>query len=278
MFAFFIFCILFFVFLCWYCFIFEPYNFKVEKVKIHLENLPRTFENARFVQISDIHSKSFGRKEKTILRFFERIKPDYIFITGDIIDYRTKDLEPCRPFWSILGQKYAGRIFAVFGNHLHQNTKINNHFFKKILTQDGISVLLDENKKLQRGEDFIYVIGVDDSQTKHHDLEKARSGIQDGFVKILLAHSSEIIEDFEPGDADLILCGHTHGGQVRLPLIRPYWDMTKYRGRYSCGLFKVKDAYLYVNRGIGTSILPLRFNCSPEITLIELKKNKIERP
>ncbi len=270
-FLFFISCL--FIFLLWYCFVFEPYNFKIEKVKISLRNLPSSFENIKIVQISDIHSKKFGRKERIVLDFLDKLKPDYVFITGDIIDYKARKIEPCRPFWHALGQRYVDRIFAVFGNHIHQNKKVNVHIFKRTLEEDKISVLVNENRKLQRAGEFIYIVGVDDpSWTKHQDFEKARQGVESSFIKVLLAHSPEIIEDIKPGDVDLILCGHTHGGQVKLPYLRAYWDMTKYHGRYARGLFKVKEANLYVNRGVGTSLLPIRFNCPPEITLIELRK------
>ncbi len=258
----------------WYSFRFEPYNFKVEKIRFDFKNLPLSFDRIKIVQISDLHSKKFGRKEKLVLKIINQLNPDYIFITGDIIDNqtKTKDLDLCRPFWEKLGQQYQNRIFGVFGNHLHDSRKINIHEFKKLVESCGISILLNENKKLIRNGEYLYLIGVDDPRTKHHNLEQAMQGLEDNRVKILLAHSPEIIEDLKESEVDLILAGHTHGGQVRLPLIPNFWIPTRDRGKYVSGLYRVKQIPLYINRGIGVDLLPIRFNCPPEITLIELRK------
>jgi len=128
---------------------------------------------------------------------------------------------------------------------------------------------------LTRGNDFIYLVGVDDPDTSYDNLSYAIKNIEEKDIpKILLAHSPEIIEDIAGQNIDLILAGHTHGGQIKIPFVRPFWVPTKYHGKYANGLFKINNSYLYVNRGVGTTFLPIRFNCPPEITLIELKKYK----
>lgn len=266
-----IFFILFLV-LIWYSFIFEPYNFKVEKIAVNIKNLPSAFERVKIVQLSDMHSKRFGYKEKAVFSIVNKLNPDYIFLTGDIIDYETRSLDLCQPFWQVLGEKYQNRIFGVFGNHLHQNIRINVHEFRSVLEKCGITVLVNKNTRLQKGNNFIYLIGVDDPRTKHHDLKKAMHGVENNSVKILLAHCSDIMEELKQEQVDLILSGHTHGGQVKFPFIRPFWNPTIYRGRYNNGLFEIKGMSLYVSRGIGTDVLPIRFNASPEITLLELKR------
>lgn len=269
-----VFFIILFLSLIWYSFIFEPYNFKIEKIKIEIKNLPDSFDGIKIVQISDIHSKKFGRKEKAVLKIINELNPEYIFITGDIIDHKTKNLDLCREFWQRLGNSYPNRIFAVFGNHLHQNKFVNVHFFKKILQKDGIDILVNENRILKKNNDQIYLIGVDDSRTKHHDIERAFDGVDDNSVKILLAHSPDIIEDIGVKKINIVFCGHTHGGQVKFPFIPAFWIPTKYHGKYNRGLYNVKNTLIYINRGIGTDILPIRFNSSPEITLIELKRKE----
>ena len=258
----------------WYSFRFEPYNFKVEKIRFYFKNLPLSFDRVTIVQISDLHSKQFGRREKLVLKMINQLNPDYIFITGDIIDSHTKieDLDLCRPFWEKLSQSYQDRIFAIFGNHLHDSRILNVHDFKKTIESCNIPILLNENRKLIRNGEYIYLIGVDDPRTKHHNLKQALQGVEDKRVKILLAHSPEITEDLEEGEVDLILSGHTHGGQVRLPFIRNFWIPTRDHGKYVSGLYQVKSIPLYINRGIGVDVIPIRFNCPPEITLIELRK------
>lgn len=266
---------LFIVLLVWYSFVFEPYNLKVERLTIELKNLPQSFKGVKIIHISDIHTKRFGRKEKAVLTIIKQLNFDYLVLTGDIIDRKTKYLAQCRPFWQELGKQYQGKIFAIFGNHLHGNIFINVHEFKDFLQRCNIKTLINKNIKLKKGNEHIYVVGVDDPHTKHHNLKRALKGIENNTVKILLAHSSEIMQDLSEGKVDLILSGHTHGGQVKFPFIRPFWNPTIYRGKYNRGLFKIKDYFLYVNRGIGTDILPIRFNSSPEITLITLKKSNL---
>lgn len=261
------------ILLLWYSFIFEPYHFKIENIAIKLKNLPRSFDGTKIIQISDIHTKRLGRKEKAVLAIIKRLNFDYLVITGDIIDRKTKHLDRCYPFWEELGEQYRGKVFATFGNHVHQNKYVNVHEFEDLLRQCGIDVLVNENRKIERDSDYIYVAGVDDSNTKHHNLKKALLQVEDTAVTILLAHSPEIMEDLSEGEVDLVLSGHTHGGQVKFPFIRPFWDQTIYHGKYNRGLFKIKGFILYVNRGIGTALLPIRFNSSPEITVIELQKD-----
>lgn len=301
--------------LIWDVFVFEPYHIIVKKKIFCFKNLPESLKKTKIVHLSDIHSKKFGRKERIVLKIIDKLNPNYIFISGDIVEISTKSkrLKDCQKFWQALAQKHHGRVYSVLGDNAHHKKRVNVHVLTQTLKECGIDVLINENRKLKINNEDIYLIGVDDPHTDHDDFSKAIQGVGDsparhwpeskamagGPVKILLAHSSEIIEQIKPGDVDLILVGHTHGGQVKFPFIRAFWIPTKYHGKYTRGLFKVKftpletsnnkasfsvvpisdtiveslmgSTYLYVNPGIGAVILPIRFNCLPEITLIELK-------
>ncbi|MBL7053754.1 metallophosphoesterase [Patescibacteria group bacterium] len=263
--------ILILFFLLYYVLIFEPYNFKNKKISITIKNLPDSFANTRLVQISDLHSKRFGRKEKKLLKRLKKISPDYIFITGDIIDYKTRHLEEIIPFWQRLAKQHQYKVFCVLGNHSHANTSINVHLFIQTLKKTGIDVLINNNRELKQKHKSIWLIGVDDPHTRHDDFQLASQGISKQAVKILLAHSPEILRDIKSKQVDLILTGHTHGGQVRIPFVPSFWIPSIYRSKYDRGLFIVKKMFLYVNQGIGEAALPIRFNCSPEITIIKLK-------
>ncbi|TSC96303.1 MAG: phosphohydrolase [Parcubacteria group bacterium Athens1014_10] len=255
----------------WYIFLFEPNNLQVEKLEIKMENLPFSFNGMKIVQLSDLHSKNFGGKEKKVLKIIEQINPDFIFITGDFIDRATKDIESCQEFWRALSEKYENRVYGVMGNHEYWNP--NYHSIKQNLIDSGINILNNENVKLIKDDDFIYLIGVDDPHSSYDNLFLAMKGISNkNILKILLAHSPEIIEDAKIKNINLILVGHTHGGQVKIPFVRPIWVPTKDHGKYASGLFKINDSYLYVNRGVGVGFLPIRFNCPPEITLIKIEK------
>ena len=259
--------------LIWYSFVFEPNNIQVERVNIKIENLPESFSNTKIVHLTDFHSYSFGKREKRVLEILENIDPDFVFITGDFIDHRTKDISSCQEFWSELGNRYQGRVYSVLGNHEYWIDHIDASSIKKLLEESGIVVLSNENEKIFQGDEYIYLLGVDDPHTGNDDLKKSAINTYENIPKILLAHSPDIINDLESlerENIDLILAGHTHGGQVVIPFMGPYWTPTKNRGKYASGLFEINEMNLYVNRGIGMAAYPIRFNCPPEITVIEL--------
>jgi len=264
-----------FITLIWYSFIFEPNNIQIENLNIEVKNLPEGFEDVKIVQLSDLHSYGFDNREKKVLEMVRQINPDFIFITGDLIDHSTKDMDSVQTFWQELGRQYPEKVFVVLGNHEHNNIYIDSKSTKKRLTESGIVVLDNENQKIFQDEKYIYLVGVDDPRSGKDDLKKALENTEKDIPKILLAHSPEII--YSPNNpkeekVDLILTGHTHGGQVKFPFLRAFWIPTKDRGKFDSGLFEVNGTPLYVNHGIGLSGLPIRFNCPPEITVIELEK------
>jgi len=175
-------------------------------------------------------------------------------------------LSSVKIFWQKLAQQHKNQVFAVLGNH-------DTELVKNYLTASGIRVLDNEHEKIFLGKDYIYLIGVDDPWTGRDDLARAMEGTEKDGLKILLAHSPDIIDKAAKQKIDLVLVGHTHGGQVNIPFLGELiQSLLKYGQQYTKGLFKIDSTYLYVNRGIGTSVFPIRFNCPPEITLIELRK------
>ena len=260
------------IILIWYSFIFEPNNIQVERISVKIENLPESFNGVKIVHLTDFHSRNFGEREKRILEILEDLDPDLVFITGDFIDHTTKDINSCQKFWRELGSKYQGRIFGVLGNHEYWIKSPDIAAIKKLLEKNGISILNNENRKIFQGDKYIYLLGVDDPDSEKDDLPKAMVNTEENIPKILLAHSPDIIDNLRGEKVDLILVGHTHGGQVVIPFVKPFWVPTKNRGKYASGLFRVNGTNLYVNRGIGMASLQVRFNCSPEITVIELKQ------
>lgn len=254
-----------------WAFFVEPYMIKVEKLTLLLEkeNLPPSFKNLKFVHLTDLHSKNFGKKEKKVLNILDQLKPDFIFITGDIVDWTTRNFKSCQRFWHELTKNYQGRVFAVFGNHEHLNPRFKE--LLPLLRESGIEVLNNQAKEITIKEVSFYLIGVDDPHFGYDDIEKAMQGVGNEGVKILLAHSPEIFRKVKGKNINVVLTGHTHAGQVNIPLLVDLILPLKYDRKYKKGLFKEKNTYLYVNRGIGTTILPVRFNSLPEITLINFK-------
>lgn len=249
---------------------FEPYRFKVEKIKIGIKNLPPVFEGTKIVQLSDLHSGKMGRRERKALEMVKKINPDFIFITGDFVDRRTKNINYFRDFFPQLSQNGKIKIFGVYGNHDHSNKNFPtfNNFFK----ENGVVILNNESQKIFKEENFIYLLGADDPHRNFDNMEKTMAGLEENVPKILLAHSPDILQKTRDKKINLILTGHTHGGQVNIPFLVKLVLPLKYDKKYQQGLFQDNDTYLYVNRGVGTTLLPIRFNSPPEVTLITLTR------
>jgi hypothetical protein len=264
--------ILFFIFLIIYSFGIEPFHVILEKDDVFLKKLPSAFNGIKIAHLSDLHSVGFGRREKQVLQIIDQENPDFIFITGDINEAFSGQTSSCFSFWKELCR--LAPTYVVFGNHLYKDKRFSPGQLEKMLTQAGATVLLNENIRLEKAGQFLWLVGVDDPHTRHHDLSKALLGVDNNFPRILLAHSPEIIDDLEENSVDLILTGHTHGGQVKIPGLRAFWTPTKYHGKYERGFFNVKGALMYVNRGIGVSKLPMRFNSRPVVVLLNLKRER----
>lgn len=246
----------------------EPNSVAVSYVRIDVE---RPFEGLRIVHISDLHLRSYGYREENILSIIESLRPDYIFVTGDFIE-DAKYLESCLKFLRELSE--ICEVYCVLGNWDHWSGVDNDEFKQKFLSVNVI-LLINEYKVINLGNATMYIVGVDDPYTGYADLDMAMPGnVSNGSLIILLAHSPQIIGDVLSNEyeVDLILCGHTHGGQVNIPFLGPLFiPLPREYRKYCSGLYMVNGTYTYVNRGLGTSTLNIRFLCLPEIALILLE-------
>ena len=248
----------------------EPYLIKVEKVEIEIDSLPFSFDKIKIVQISDLHLKKIGKRERKLLKKIEEISPDFIFITGDFIDWRSRNLNSLEGFWRELSFDREGKVFGIYGNHDHRNPEFK--ILKEILKRNKVRILDNESISLRRNNEFIYLLGVDDPHLGYDNIEKTTKDLEKKRVSILLAHSPEIFRKVKDKRINLVLTGHTHGGQIDIPFISNLILPLKYDKKYKRGLFKEEGKFLYVNRGIGTTVMPVRFNALPEITLFILKR------
>ena len=264
-----------------YAYVIEPDRLTLEKVGIRLDlgnsNPKNADETAmKIVHLSDFHFDTFGGREKKLIETVNEINPDYVFITGDFVDDFEK-IKPCSEF--LLKLTKNRKAFGVPGNWDHIAAKTPgelNELIKKF-NDSGVEILTNENVKLS---DNLYLIGVDDPHSGHDDITKAMHGVPGNSTTILIAHSPEILDKALAENIDLILTGHTHGGQVRFPLYGALWIPSKYGTKYSSGLYAEygKDRHItlmYVNRGIGatsgSSVGKIRMFCPPEVTEIKLK-------
>ena len=255
---------------------------QLKEVELRLENLPESFDGYRLVQISDIHARSYANRQKSLLRVVEIINsqnPDLIAFTGDIITLDASELGPIKEILKELKAKDG--IVAVVGNHDYgiysdpSHKRPSGEILSDVIKEEktmGWNVLMDENMKISRNQDSIAVVGVQNTSPSRHfpskgNLNKASEGTE-GVFRILLTHDPMHWEAEILGkDYPLTLSGHTHAMQFSLL----GWCPSRYIFKQYRGLYSEGQQHLYVNIGLGETILPFRIGTPPEITLITLR-------
>ncbi len=244
------------------------------------DRLPKAFNGYRIAHISDLHNAEMGKDNGNLLVMLKEAKPDIIAITGDFIDSRNTDIEIALQF----AEKAAhiAPCYYVTGNHEAIVPEYDE--FRSGLTKLGIVVLEDERIDLKMNDETITLIGVNDPSFKFDDFfddaelvmkNQLRKLVKkdDGFT-LLLSHRPELFDLYVDSGIDLVLSGHTHGGQFRLPfvgaLVAPNQGLFP---KYDAGLYSAESTNMIVSRGIGNSIIPFRINNRPEVILIELKSD-----
>ncbi|MGC9015123.1 MAG: metallophosphoesterase [Thermoproteota archaeon] len=255
--------------LVFFSFVIEP-NFitTTTYIKVYIEKLPKDFNGFRIVHITDLHFGSLGLpiKYSRVLEKVRTLRPDLIAVTGDLVSNKESAKEALN---FVVELSKISDVYLVFGNWDHWSA-LNISDFEDATNRSRIRVLLNKNVAVRRNGSLIYVAGVDDPYSGYDDLESALRNIKEGSVVVLLAHSPQIIDKCI-GKVDLVLSGHTHGGQVVIPFLGPLFVPlpSKYR-KFTYGYFDLNETKMFVSRGVGTSILPVRFLCPPEVAVIEL--------
>jgi uncharacterized protein len=244
----------------------EPHQLTIEHQQIFLKRLPRQLDGFRIVHLSDIHHSPFTSRqqiERAVVTA-SRLQPDIIALTGDYISHEREYAAPCA---EILGRLRARHgVYAVLGNHDHWTDAA---LITDLFRAEGITVLINEGMRFEKNGAAFWLAGVDDAMVGLEDLSLALAGSSEEEMKLVLAHNPIILRRAARAGIDLVLSGHTHGGQVNLrgeksPAERP-------RRRLLKGLAQQGDTQIYVTRGLGTVVLPVRIGCPPEVTLLELR-------
>lgn len=256
-----------FLFLIIWSFFIEPKMLKVTEFTLNDEDL----SGLKVVFAGDLHIRP--NQEKRLIEVVDKINaqnPDIILFAGDFAaghDLKSSlNFEVYANHLKNLRAKYG--VYSVMGNHDYW---ADYDDIKEMLEGVGIKVLANSNEPLtlENGK-TIYIAGVDDLQTKTPDVDEALKGTENT-PTIFLTHSPDVFVDVPKGNVKLTLAGHVHGGQVRLPFIGALIIPSKYGDKYSHGLIEEDGQKMVVTKGIGTSILPVRFNCTPEIVVINFK-------
>ncbi|MEP7038689.1 MAG: metallophosphoesterase [Acidobacteriota bacterium] len=242
----------------------EANTLEVEKIEIRLKRLPKNLEGFRILHLSDIHHSPFTSLEH-ITRAIEignSLQPDMCVLTGDYVSHESEYIEPVAEVMGRLESEFG--TFACLGNHDHWT---DGEMMTNAMREANITVLINEGFRFAAKNASFWLAGVDDYMVGKTDLRSALRGSFPDEMKLLLAHNPKILNRAARADVDLIFSGHTHGGQIK---IRDEEKRILRRRKLKNGLYRRKDTQIYITRGIGTVVLPVRYQCPPEISLIKL--------
>lgn len=248
----------------------EPNWLHVHTVEVQIEDLPPELEGFTILHLSDIHQRRFGREQSRLLAAISGREYHIIALTGDLLRHpRPPDTGPTEELLAGLN----GPVFFVPGNHDYPELVL----VRETLERRGVHVLENSNYELAHKGGALTVAGVHDPRWAslspgglyRPDLEAALP--RDGSFTLLLAHSPAIMEAAVRHQVPLVLAGHTHGGQIKLPLLgAPTTGSGRPFDRFVQGLYCEKGTSIYINRGLGNTTLPLRFLSRPEVVFIRL--------
>ncbi len=249
----------------------------VSSFTVSPENLPKSFNGFRIVQISDLHNKDFGGRLSAKIK---EVNPDIIVITGDLIDFYHTDAEKSIKF--IKEIQFAEMIFYVSGNHEYRIDFYPQ--FKQELESLGVITLDGKGFSLKLNNDEIFIAGIDDlsffgSSVLNENLITFENKLQQLAAEkgdktgILLSHRPEHFEIYAKSGFDVVFTGHAHGGQIRLPFLGGLFVPTQgFFPKYQSGLYQEGKTSMLVSRGLGNSIFPFRIGNPPEIIVCTLEK------
>lgn len=246
----------------------EPRGVRSETLTMASGQAGRT---VRIVQISDLHLEEFDDYFRKVGELIAAQAPDLIVLTGDYLE-EERNIRAVLEFLRTLKAPHG--VFAVQGNWEYWS-RLEGENLRRHFAGAGVRLLINERADLEVGGQRLSLLGLDYPSASDH-LRRLQEQADPARFNLLLSHVPAFAHELLERHVGLILCGHTHGGQVRLPLLPPLY-LPRFSGRFVAGLYRVGrfDTPLYVNRGIGTSVLPVRLACRPEITVIELTPKSV---
>jgi uncharacterized protein len=250
------------------------HELSIDEITIHLTRLPDAFRGMRIVQVSDFHYAEFSEAYflREVVEHVNRLRPDLVVLTGDFVSfgplphsYARAHAPECA---AIVGGIICPQRYAIMGNH---DSVVGARYVIGPLREHGIPTLVNAAVALERDGQRLWLAGLGSACEDESHPEKAipKSALAAGEAIIVLAHEPDIFPDIAKFNVDLMLSGHTHGGQVRLPFLPPL-QLPVLGRNYVEGLFRQGSTQLYVNRGIGAVGVPFRLNCPPQISVLTL--------
>ena len=251
---------------------------EVNEYEIVSDRVPQGFDGFRIAQVSDLHNAEFGEENWKLIQMLSQTNPDIIVLTGDLIDSRRTDLDVALEFAWQAGK--IARVYYVSGNH---EARVPEYEDLKIgLVKAGVVILENQKVQITREGESITLIGIDDPSFQESYLFGDAEGVakqaidnlqseSDGYT-VLLSHRPELFDLYVETQMDLVFSGHAHGGQFRLPFVGGIVAPNQgFFPKYDDGRYDEENTTMIVSRGVGNSIIPIRFNNRPEIVVVQLK-------
>jgi predicted MPP superfamily phosphohydrolase len=248
----------------------EPRRLEVVRLELTLPRLAATFDGYRIVQIGDLHLDDWSKPER-LDRTAEMVneeRPDLVVVTGDFASYSARRLDTGRLVGALRRLSAPDGVLAILGNHDYLT---DAKLIRQCIREAGLTELINEVVTLERGGSELHVAGIDDVMEGRSRLDLVLGELPESGAAVLLAHEPDFADvAAATGRFDLQLSGHSHGGQVRVPLLGRA-VLPPFSQRYTRGLHRVGGMLVYTNRGLGTVHARLRFGCRPEITALTLR-------
>jgi predicted MPP superfamily phosphohydrolase len=248
----------------------ERHMLRDRRVDIDVAGLPAAFDGYRIVQLSDFHVGGQAWSPRTIERAVDLAlskRADLIVLTGDYVE-SSAHITACADLLAPL--RAADGVLAVLGNHDYFNHGIRVNALIQALQDLGIRVLRNESLRVRRGGEDLWFVGLDDAHSGHDSLPKALAGVPREAKPVVLSHYPDVAWRLGPDRWSVMLSGHAHGSQVRLPFVSRYATHRVAKTRFSHGVYDINRTPVFVTTGIGTSGRPLRLFARPEVATIAL--------
>ena len=241
----------------------------VETTDVAIRNLPEELEGFSIVQLTDMHLRPFTQVElieRAVIKA-NLLFPDLVVLTGDYVWHDEEDILDLAPVLAQLDAKHG--VFACMGNH---DVDTDPDFIREVFHQHGIPVLINSSFIVKKGNAQLYLAGIDDGWKGKPDIKKTMQDHPGGDVPtVLMAHEPDMIDWYaDDTRISLQLSGHTHGGGQIVSNKGRGIIKTHLGKKYVQGLYRVNESWVYTSRGIGSTGLPVRHNCPPEVTHIRL--------
>lgn len=244
---------------------------EITRHRVRLHGLPSSFDGLRVVHLTDIHHSKYVSFNAVyrMVALANLQRPDLVLLTGDYVTWSRKYIQPVADALKDLRARLG--IYAVLGNH---DVRVDAEAVTSALERAEIQVLRNASSKVVNRGESLWLVGVDEYSYGQSDLKKALKGIPSLAPRILLAHNPEIIADAAEHEIDFVAAGHTHGGQVKLPYLKSLNALTQPKQFFLEGLVTAGKTQMYISRGLGKVVVPLRIKCPPELPVYTLKTSR----